>query len=122
MKLKLTCEYCSGAFYKYPSQIKGKKRLFCKPNCYHRFVSEKLPQEEQNAWKGGIDPKESSRRWKKKNKDKMKAMARARRLRELNAEGKHTKQEWEEIKESHNNKCVEYKDGTCFGRLTKDHK
>lgn len=120
MKLKLTCEYCSDTFFKYPSQIRGKKRLFCKPNCYYKFVSEKLPQEEQNAWKGGIDPLESSRKWKKKNKDKMKAMARARREREMNAEGSHTKQDWEAVKARYSYMCAE-KDDSCMGRVTKDH-
>lgn len=120
MKLKLSCAYCNDTFFKYPSQIKGKKRVFCKPACYHKYVSEVLPSEEQNAWKGGIDPRESSRQWKKRNKDKMKAMAKARREREMMAEGSHTKGEWEVVKSKYNYECAE-KDDTCHGYIAKDH-
>lgn len=121
MKNKYPCAYCGAAIIKYPSQVKGRKRVYCSPKHYYLFVAEKLPPEEQNAWKGGIDPRESSRMWKKKNKARAQAIVRARRLKEKNAEGKHTPKEWEEIKKKYNYTCAEA-DDTCSGQITKDHK
>lgn len=115
------CDYCGGEGRSFPSDYKRKKKHFCKRECYGRYISEVKKPEEQNAWKGGVSPADASRRWRRNNIEKARASDRARRLRELNAPGRHTKEEWEEIKRRHNYTCA-MKDDTCKGRLTKDHK
>lgn len=116
-----TCDYCSGPGIDRASEYAKKKRHFCKRECYSNYRREILPAEEQNAWKGGISPEESRRRWAARNKAKTAAMTKARRLRELNAPGEHTPKQWEAVKASYGNQCAEH-DETCRGKITKDHK
>jgi 5-methylcytosine-specific restriction endonuclease McrA len=114
------CDYCRGPGVNRASEYARKKRHFCKRQCYTNYRREILPMEEQNAWKGGITPEESRRRWARANKAKVAAMAKARRLRELNAPGSHTPEDWERVKATYNYECAE-KDETCRGSITKDH-
>lgn len=115
-----TCHNCGNQNDKPQSKLKGKKRLFCSRKCYTEYRIHKLPKEEHFAWQGGVDPAESRRRWYERNKAKSMAAAKARRLRELEAPGSHTKEDWERIKKAHGNQCAD-KDETCSGRITKDH-
>lgn len=36
-KSKYICEWCGGAYYRYPSQQKGKKHCFCSRDCLREF-------------------------------------------------------------------------------------
>jgi 5-methylcytosine-specific restriction endonuclease McrA len=119
--VNFSCDYCGGPGSSRADEFAKKKHHFCRRQCYTDYRREVMPPEEQNAWKGGISPAEAHRRWKEKNKAKVKAMAEARRLRELNAPGHHTKKQWLEVKEQqYHNTCAE-NDDTCKGKLTKDH-
>lgn len=118
--IEFNCDNCGKGASAHRSHYMRKKRHFCSRECYSAFRAEKLPPEEQNAWKGGITPEESRRKYTQKNKDKVRAMNKARRLRELNAPGSHTKEEWEQVKRAANNQCA-MKDDTCRGSITKDH-
>jgi hypothetical protein len=119
--IHFTCNYCGGPGTDRASEYARKKRHFCKRQCYTNYRREILPTEEQNAWKGGISPEESRRRWAKKNKAKVAAMTKARRLRELNAPGGHTPEQWHQVKIAYEYQCAEF-DETCRGSITKDHK
>lgn len=119
--VQFKCDYCGGPGVDRASEYARKKRHFCERQCYTNYRREILPTEEQNAWKGGISPEESRKRWAARNKVRVAAMAKARRLRELNAPGEHTPQQWEEVKISYGNQCADH-DETCSGNITKDHK
>lgn len=116
--MDFNCDNCGQASRSSKSEYARKKRHFCSRVCYSRYREESLPQEEQHAWKGGVTPEESRRKWAAKNKKVLVARARARRIREANAPGSHTRKEWEEVKAQG---CVDADDGTCKGDITKDH-
>lgn len=56
--------------------------------------------------------------WSEKNPDKRRAIAHARRAREMNAEGRFTDDEFTALCESYGNKCLRC---GCEGKLTADH-
>jgi len=116
----VNCSNCNNIKELPPSKIKGKKRIFCNKKCYADFMRDKLPIEEHPAWSGGITPQESRRRWYEKNKAKANAQVKARKLRELNAPGTHTKEDWEGVKKFFGYQCA-MDDHNCSGSLTKDH-
>lgn len=116
-----TCDNCGGPKKEYPSRVAGKKRIFCSRKCYSYFREHKLPPEEQHAWKGGISAAESNRMYRQKNKDKIKAQNRARKLREIDAPGGHTKAQWHEVRHNKYNNTCAMDDETCAGSMTKDH-
>lgn len=120
--VSFTCDNCGGPGSDRPSEFAKKKRHFCKRLCYSEYRRDKLPREEQHAFQGGVTPEESRRRWAAKNKKALIARKAARKLRELNAPGSHTRKDWEAIKKAANYTCVEHEDGTCRGGITKDHK
>lgn len=119
--MNATCDNCGTTYFTTPSEYKRKKRHFHNRDCYTEYREKHLPTEEQNAWQGGVTVEESRRRWAAKNKKAVDARKQARRLRELNAPGSHTKKEWEELKAEYGNECAEH-DDTCKGSITKDHK
>ena len=47
------CDYCDAWAYNKPSAYKRKKRHFCCQDCYSKYRAEKLPREEQHAYKNG---------------------------------------------------------------------
>lgn len=112
------CDYCGGPGQQKRSQYRRKKYHFCKRACYSDYRREILPPEEQNAWTGGVSPEESHKRWAEKNQDKVKAMAKARRMREENAPGSHTQAEWLTLVNANEGRCED-----CGRRRppTKDH-
>lgn len=114
------CDNCGGEGRDKEYNYRTKKRHFCSRKCYSEFRRNKMQPEEQNSWKGGITPEESRRKYRLKNKKKTLAMAKARREREMNAPGHHTRKQWEEFKRAHGNRCAE-SDETCSGTITKDH-
>ena len=78
--------------------------------CYSDFRKNKLPLEEQHAYKGVRKPGESKqvyhRRYVKNNPERISHLKARRYAREKNAEGSHTLEEWQELKEIYDNKCV----------------
>jgi 5-methylcytosine-specific restriction endonuclease McrA len=120
IKMKeFNCDNCGTVAKQKLSQYNRKKRHFCSMACYAAFKRDKLPVEEHPRWEGGIDPSEARRRWYQKNKARVAAMAKERRLREINA-GAHTEAEWQAKLAEYGGKCVD-DDHSCSGGITKDH-
>lgn len=94
------------------------KRVFCNQLCYSTFRKEKLPIEEHHRWQGGISNTEAHRRWKAKNPERMAHLKARRYARERKAEGSHTLEEWNSLKEKYGQKCVGCRE---IKPLTKDH-
>ena len=121
-QIEVKCFYCNKSFTVKPSKLKKNKRLFCCRDCYFNYVKEKLPLEEQNAYKGVRKPNETKqvyhRNYCKRHPDIISHLKANRYAREKGAVGSHTLQEWEELKNKHNNKCA-----ICGkeAKLTKDH-
>jgi hypothetical protein len=114
------CDYCDR-----PSSTKLRaytlhQHHFCDRRCYARYRQEVLVPSQQNSWKGGISPREASRRWRDRHRQKAQAMAKSRRAREVNAPGSHTTKDWDQIKQRYRYCCAR-RDETCRGPLTKDH-
>lgn len=63
------CDYCKTKFYEKPSHHKRKKRHFCSQMCYSAFRRERLPKEEQHAYKGGGLPNSEKRKRRKARGD-----------------------------------------------------
>ena len=120
MDKQFNCEYCSKTTFTSPSAYARKKHHFCSRKCYTDYRREMQPPEEQNAWMGGVSREESRRRWAEKNAKVVAARARARKQREYNAPGSHTRKEWLEVKAEYDNDCA-MADSTCKGSITKDH-
>ena len=118
--VNFTCDYCGGPGVQRYSAYTSKRHHFCKRECYTLWRTHIATPEENNAWAGGIDPAESRKRWAQKNKAKLQAMKKARQLRELNAPGSHTPEQWAEVKKAYGHQCAE-KDESCRGSITKDH-
>ena len=116
------CDYCGQISSDKPSSYKKKKRHFCGMKCYSDFRKNKLPLEEQHAYKGvrktGENKQIYHRRYVKNNPEIISYLKARRYARERNAEGNHTLQEWKLLKEKFNYKCA-----YCMEEkpLTKDH-
>lgn len=112
------CDYCGKQSITKPSAYKKKNRHFCNQECYSAFRREKMSPEDQPTWRGGVSQAESHRRWKKKNPQRMAHLRARRYAREKKADGSHTFEQWNELKEKHHFKCV-----ICGEKkpLTKDH-
>jgi len=121
-KIEFNCDMCGKIAYDKPSSYNRKKRHFCSMSCYSGFRKTKLPLEEQHAYKGVRKKGESKQIYHKrycKNHPDIIAHLKARRYaKEKNAEGSHTLQEWNDLKDSCGNMCV-----FCGSdeKLTKDH-
>lgn len=116
------CDYCNKLSSDRPSHYKRKKRHFCNQECYSSFRKEKLPLEEQHAYKGIRKKGESKqiyhRRYCENNPERISHLKSRRYAREKGAIGSHTLEEWGELKDSYDNKCVY----CCEAKpLTKDH-
>lgn len=116
--VEATCDYCGCIFWESKSSYNRKKRHFCSMGCYASYRKEIMPPEEQPTWRGGVSNTEAHRRWKKKNPERMVFLKARRYAREKGAKGKHTFEEWEELKKKQGYKCA-----ICGKRkkLTKDH-
>ena len=119
--ISFQCDNCGTLAHDRDTEFARKKRHFCSRVCYSQFRRDKLPLEEQHAYQGGVTPEESRRRWAAKNKRVLALRQQARRQREIDAPGSHTKAEWEAVKKSYGNQCADH-DATCRGGITKDHK
>jgi len=117
-RLQIKCDFCNVLFWEDRSKVKKHKRHFCSTKCYSDYRKEIMPPEEQNSWKGGISSYEAHKRWVKKNPERMAHLKARRYARKKGAEGNHTLEEWQELKEKFNYKCVH-----CGLKkiLTKDH-
>ena len=116
------CDYCGQVSSDAPSKYNKKKRHFCSMGCYSEFRKNKLPMEEQNAYKGVRNPGESKqvyhRRYVKKHPERIARLKARRYASERNAEGSHSLIEWQELKQKYDNKCAHCKEKK---KLTKDH-
>ena len=115
---EIKCDFCSNLFWESKSKTIKNKRHFCSIKCYGLFRKEKLPKNEHNNWKGGITPYQAHRRWVKKNPERMAHLRARRYAREKGAEGSHTFEEWKELCEKYNWRCVKCNKKR---KLTKDH-
>lgn len=113
------CDYCTKPCVTNRHDYLRKKHHFCSRKCYTEWRRNVAEPEQNNAWKGGTTAS-SRKAWSARNKEKLAAMKRARRRRELEAPGSHTKEDWERVKAAYNYECVD-KDDTCRGSITKDH-
>ena len=116
------CDYCGQISSDKPSSYKKKKCHLCGMKCYSDFRKNKMPLEEQRAYKGIRKPGENKqvyhRRYVKKNPENISHLKARRYARERNAEGNHTLQEWNSLKEKFNYKCANCRKEKP---LTKDH-
>lgn len=116
------CNYCGKEYHTKKSHYERSKNHFCCRNCYFNYVKEKMTFEEHNAYKGVRKQNESKqvyhRNYCKRHPDIISHLKANRYAREKGAVGSHTLQEWEELKNKHNNKCA-----ICGkeAKLTKDH-
>ena len=117
-RLHIKCDYCHKLFWEDKNKVAKEKRHYCSMNCYAKDRKENWKPEEQPSWKGGITPYEAHRRWVKKNPERMAHLKARRYARKKNAEGSHTFEEWNELKEKFDNKCAICKEDKL---LTKDH-
>ena len=121
-KIEFNCDMCGKISHDSPSKYKRKKRHFCCMLCYSEFRKNKLPMEEQHAYKGVRKKGESKqvyhRRYCKNHPDVISHLKARRYAKEKNATGNHTLHEWVELKDSFGNVCV-----FCGSdeKLTKDH-
>ena len=86
--------------------------------CYAADRKENWSPEDQPTWTGGVSNTEAHRRWKKKNPERMAHLKSRRYAREKGAEGYHSLEEWNLLKEKHDNKCLNCGEQKT---LTKDH-
>lgn len=116
------CDYCGTEYHTKKSHYARAKRHFCCRECYYKFVKEKLPFDEHNAYKGVRKQGESKqiyhRNYCKKHPDIISHLKSNRYARERGAIGSHSLNEWNELKEKYNYKCA-----ICGEKkpLTKDH-
>jgi len=117
-RIQYNCDYCGETATDKESSYKRKKRHFCKIECYANYRREIMPPEEQPTWRGGVTNTEAHRRWKVKNPERMAHLKARRYARERGADGEHTLEEWENLKEQHRYLCA-----FCGEEkpLTKDH-
>jgi len=121
-QIYFSCDYCKKTSSDKPSSYNRKKRHFCSMGCYSEFRKNKLPMEEQHAYRGVRKKGESKqvyhKRYVKNNPELISHLKARRYAREKNAKGSHTLEEWENIKKKYSDKCA-----ICLKdrKLTKDH-
>lgn len=118
VRVKFFCEFCKKESSDRPSHFRKKKRHYCSMKCYADDRRDNWKPEEQSSWRGGVSQTESHRRWKKKNPERMAHLKARRYAREKNAEGSHTFEEWQKLKQKHDHKCFGCGESK---KLTKDH-
>ena len=122
MKIQFKCFNCKKIAFDRPSHYKLKKRHFCSMKCYSLFRKNKLPLMEQHAYKGvrkeGQSKQVYHQNYCRRHPKNISHLKSRRYVRERNAIGSHTLQQWEDLKIEFNNRC-----GFCRDKkkLTKDH-
>lgn len=115
------CDNCGKESSERPSHYKKKKNHFCSIECYSLY-RKKLPFYKQNAYKNvrkiGETKQVYHRRYVERNPERIAHLKARRYARERNAEGSHTLEEWQAMKNEFNNKCAFCKKDK---KLTKDH-
>lgn len=112
------CDYCGKESVTKPSHYKRKKRHYCSTKCYAKDRKENWKPEEQPSWRGGVTHYEAHRRWVKKNPERIAHLKARRYARKKNADGFHTLEEWNNLKDEFDNKCAICGENK---KLTKDH-
>lgn len=116
------CDNCEKECSLRKSHYDRYKRHFCCIKCYAEFRANKLPVQEQHAYKGVRKEGESKqvyhRNYCKNHPNNISHLKARRYAREKGADGKHTIQEWEALKLKFGNKCAMCKEDK---KLTKDH-
>ena len=116
------CDYCNKDSSSQPSAYKKKKKHFCSQACYSNFVREKIPFNEQRAYKGVRKESDSKqvyhRNYCKKHPEKISHLKTKDYARKKNAAGTHSLEEWNNLKNDFNNLCAYCKEKK---KLTKDH-
>ena len=117
-RVQFNCHFCNKTSWDSRSKYAKKKKHYCSTRCYAKDRKINWKPEEHNAWKGGITPYESHRKWAKNNPERMAHLKARQYARKRNAEGSHTLEEWQELCKKSGNRCVK-----CFRitKLTKDH-
>lgn len=116
------CDYCGINCWESISSYMKKKRHFCSMKCYSMFRKEKLPINEQHAYKGVRNVGESKqvyhRRYCKSHPENIAHLKARRYAIKKGADGSHTLIEWEDLKNEYGGLCA-----ICGERkkLTKDH-
>lgn len=114
---------CSNCTKEVTRRTKAKsKRVFCNQKCYSDFRRDKLPFNEQHAYKGVLsetDPKwKYTVRYRKAHPEIISHLKARRYARERGAKGSHTLEQWEKLCWKFNWKCANCKKEKP---LTKDH-
>jgi len=121
-QIQFSCDNCGKEASDKLSSYNKKKRHFCCMQCYSEFRKNKLPMEEQHAYKGIRKPSENKqvyhRRYVEKNPENISHLKARRYARERSAEGSHTLKQWKELKEQFNHRCANCSEEKF---LTKDH-
>ena len=112
------CDYCNKDCVTKPSHYARKKKHYCSTKCYASDRRYNYKPHEQNSWKGGVSSYEAHRKWVAKNKERMAHLKARRYAREKGADGSHTLEEWQKLKEIYGNVCAVCKENKP---LTKDH-
>ncbi|MFD1450863.1 HNH endonuclease [Oceanobacillus sojae] len=121
-QIHFNCDYCNERSSEKRSSFNKYEKHFCSKKCYSDYVKERMDYTEMNAYKGVRKPGESKqvyhRRYVKKHPERIARLKAERYLRERNAEGSHTLEDWDKLKMKFNNKCAH-----CGEKkeLTKDH-
>lgn len=116
------CDYCGKESSDRPSHYARRKRHFCSTQCYSNYRKERLPLEEQHAYKGvrkeGENKQVYHRNYCKNHPQNISHLKAERYAREKGADGSHTLKQWQELKLKYKNKCA-----ICGKEkpLTKDH-
>jgi len=51
--VSINCDYCGNKFFIFPCHLRLRKHHFCKPDCYHGWLSKNRNGERHHNWKGG---------------------------------------------------------------------
>ena len=116
------CDNCAIEAVLRKSHFDKKKRHFCSSKCYSAFRKTKLPFTEQHAYRGVRKEEESKqvyhRRYCKNHPENISHLKARRYAREKGAEGSHTLNDWNKLKESCGYLCLHCGEKK---KLTKDH-
>ncbi len=116
------CDFCKKTFKTTPSAYNKKKRHFCSRKCYAGFIINLDDFTKMNAYRG-IRKKGQTKQiyyngYCKRHPNRIAHLKARRYAREKGAIGKHSLEQWENLKIEHDNRCA-----FCRGKkkLTKDH-
>jgi len=122
IRIYFNCDMCGKLSNDKPSHFARKKKHFCSSSCYSEFRKTHIPFSEQNSYKGVRKIGETKQIYHKNycanNPSRISHLKSRRYARQKNAEGSHTLDEWNTLKEKYEYKCA-----ICLEnkKLTKDH-